>query len=591
MSALLILENPALSVEPGGEAVCSCRVRNTSAVVDQVSLRVLGPAAAWTVADPPVVSLFPNEEGTVALRMRPTAGVPAGSVHFGVMLVSATDPGATVVEEGTVQVGAFVAVTARLVPRVAKARASGKHRLIVHNTGNAPALVRVSASDPDDVIRFKGLTATPTTVLPGAKQPVRIRYRSVASHMTGPAEPHEFSVSVVPEGGAPVTVQGTFSQRAAIAGWIPKAAVAVIAVLALVLILHSLSSSGQPGSQALRAAGTGATTSSSDTGSGSGSGSGTSTGSGSATTGGGGSGSGSSSSGAGSSTGSGGGGGATAKPIGGGGTGATAKPTSGGNKTTPTAAAAPTPTPAPVIDLPAIFTKSTSEIDTLVGGSPHTLTTAGIGGTWSPDGKSLAFYHSGTGNLAVGTYDGNVVSGIHDLVTTQCNCSYATWSPDGAYIAFYDKNGNLDVVAPSTGVVQTWLPSAAAVSGWPGWTANSAYVVFPRSDGLYAVPRGGGAARVIVTTNATSSEGVTFSSDGVLMGWSSGGSTYVAHVDAALNLTNPHQVGSGKEPSFERTKETFYVIYSSDLWQVDANGAMYNGSNLTNSGNCDYSRS
>src|SRR5215472_19235860 len=113
MAGLLTIDR-ALSVAYGAEATCICKVKNTGAVVDQYSLRVLGQAAAWTVSDPPALSLFPGADGVIALRMRPPESVMAGSVPFGVKLQSVADRAATVVEEGTLAVGTLVAVAARL---------------------------------------------------------------------------------------------------------------------------------------------------------------------------------------------------------------------------------------------------------------------------------------------------------------------------------------------------------------------------------------------------------------------------------------------------------------------------------------------
>ena len=76
----MTIDPEVLAVQPGGQAECQIRVRNTSTIVDQFSLEALGPAASWVAFEPPSLSLFPDAEGLARLIVRPpkAADTPTG---------------------------------------------------------------------------------------------------------------------------------------------------------------------------------------------------------------------------------------------------------------------------------------------------------------------------------------------------------------------------------------------------------------------------------------------------------------------------------------------------------------------------------
>src|SRR5437870_12073428 len=60
MASVATINPDSISVQPGGEAECELRVRNTGRIVDQFSFEALGDAAPWTTFEPSSVSLFPD---------------------------------------------------------------------------------------------------------------------------------------------------------------------------------------------------------------------------------------------------------------------------------------------------------------------------------------------------------------------------------------------------------------------------------------------------------------------------------------------------------------------------------------------------
>ena len=65
-----------LKVEPGQTTTCQLSVANTSTIVEQFTILMLGEAAEWSDPDPPVVSLFPG-----APADRDPAVLASPSVH------------------------------------------------------------------------------------------------------------------------------------------------------------------------------------------------------------------------------------------------------------------------------------------------------------------------------------------------------------------------------------------------------------------------------------------------------------------------------------------------------------------------------
>lgn len=567
MAGLLIIDKE-LSVDRGAETVCACKIKNTGSVVDQFSVQVMGAPAAWSVAEPQSISLFPGAEGVINIRMKPPDAVKAGKMPFGVKLASATEPTATVVEEGTIAVGAFVAVTARIVPRVRKARSAGKHKLVVKNTGNAPARVRINGSDPDEVIRFKGLGGAPILLAPGARQEVPIRYRSTASHLTGPPENHQFTISVVPEGGEPVAVPGTMLQKAAISGFMIMALAAVVAVIALVLILKSLQGSGV---KTLATTQAGANGSGTPTPSASSSGSATANTTATNAT----------------STGSSAAGGAGAAA------GAGAPQHIGGLPPPPPPpqhiGSGGGPAPPPLFPYVSsgwvsitrgnLFIARNGGAQPLAGADP-----SAIAGRWSPDGKSILWYASCSSvcfdQVEVGSFNTNTgaVSAIH-TVATNCAC-WADWTPDGASITYLTSasgGDNIMIVPASGGTPRALTPSpvTATASGWMAWTPDGQFLLYSASScpglaspSICKVPAAGGASSLVAPIQTNS---LAIKPDFSMIAWTFGGNLFAASFNRSLQVTNVHEVGlptgaSGAQyPVFERTGQFIFAACSTGI--------------------------
>lgn len=202
---------PTDPVEPGGEGTAVVRVRNTGQVVEQFRIEPVGPVAAYASVDPAELRLFPGDEGEARLRFQlpRDATISSGTQTFAVRVTPVGEPANAVVEESTITVGGFSAVSADISPRNVDGN-SAAHTITVRNTGNAPTTVGLSYVDPDErtagslqpseleVAGGDTATATLKVVPKGGKR------RSAARH--------GYQVHVRPATGTPFTLDASLTR-------------------------------------------------------------------------------------------------------------------------------------------------------------------------------------------------------------------------------------------------------------------------------------------------------------------------------------------------------------------------------------------
>lgn len=244
MGATASLSASSVSVAPGASATVEVLVRNNGAVVDELSLRVLGEAGEWAVVEPASLSLFPQTEGTARVTFSPprASSTRAGELAFGVMVSSREDPEGTVVEEGTVEIGAFTDTTAELIPRAGTARRAAHYRLAIDNRGNVPLSCQLAGLDPGGNLNFL-LRPSGVDVLAGTT--VFTRVTATASHWMWRGQPRTLPFAVVvsstDESAPPIRCEGVMLHEALLPGWTLKALALLAAlVLAAVAIWYGL---------------------------------------------------------------------------------------------------------------------------------------------------------------------------------------------------------------------------------------------------------------------------------------------------------------------------------------------------------------
>lgn len=235
MGVSVALSDVSLDVVPGEEIVCTATVRNISPVIDQISVDVVGPAAAWAVVEPPVLNLYPGDSGEVRVHFRPprASSPAAGPVPYGLRATSLEDLRGSATEEGTVTVAPFTELRVTLLPEVSRGARRGRHKVDVANLGNVAVGTEIIVVDPDDALTFD--VSRPAAVAPpGLVTQTRLAAVPREKFWTGKQQVRPFQVIVQPEQGTASTVDGTFEQDPLVPRWVLAGAVAAM-VLAVVL--------------------------------------------------------------------------------------------------------------------------------------------------------------------------------------------------------------------------------------------------------------------------------------------------------------------------------------------------------------------
>ena len=220
MGALAQLSQSRVEAEPGRTATIAVTVRNTGTVVDRYTFAALGAAEPWVSFSPDSLSLFPEASGTVNVILAPPRQptVPAGPTPLGVRITSSEDPAGSVVEEATIDVGAFSAITLELVPRVTRGRVTGRTQLAVDNRSNCSYRARVEGTDPRMALQFR-FRPPVVDVAPGNAQFVKVSLRPSSRFWKGPEKTRPFQLILRDEQAEP-------DQIGVLAGTPPPAGIA-----------------------------------------------------------------------------------------------------------------------------------------------------------------------------------------------------------------------------------------------------------------------------------------------------------------------------------------------------------------------------
>lgn len=270
MGSAAQLSASTVDVEPGHSSTLNLTVSNTGTVVDRFTFEPIGPATPWVTASPTEISLFPQNSETVTITFAPPRDptVMAGAVPFAIKVVSAEDPSSTVVEEGTLNVGAFSNVTVELTPRMIRCRRAARTQLAILNESNQPYRAQLHASDPAAGLAF-ALNPATADAPPGGTVFARVGVRPKRTFWRGPAVTKPYSINLTNQdliapalphpgpdsipaaiaGGPPpwmpapgahpaeLVVDGVLTQEALLPEWFWKAVAAVLAVIIVAVVL------------------------------------------------------------------------------------------------------------------------------------------------------------------------------------------------------------------------------------------------------------------------------------------------------------------------------------------------------------------
>ena len=233
------LREPDLRVVPGQEVSAQVNLLNTGSVVDQVTVDVVGQAAAWSTVEPAVLNLYPGESGVARVTFHPPRSpeAPAGVVPFGVRAASREDPAGSIVEEGAIEVAAFTEFTASPEPEDVAWPPQGPPPA---DRGQRRQHLRAGAAvhfvDPEDQLAFR-ITRPTLVAQPGVANVLKLQVVPRKRFLRGPNQPHQFQVMVAPDEGDAAIVDGELTQQPLLAPWVVPVAAAVLALLILGTVL------------------------------------------------------------------------------------------------------------------------------------------------------------------------------------------------------------------------------------------------------------------------------------------------------------------------------------------------------------------
>lgn len=156
-----------LDVPPGGSGVVPLEVINTSAVIESLSVRVIGLPDDLFRSEPTALALFPEASGALTMTLALPEAFPAGTYPV-TLVITGSAPGATEAFHDldlVVPPHPHLALTA--TPSRVRTRGRAAFTVDVRNDGNVPLDVALRAVDSDRTLRT---TLTPSTlsVVPGA---------------------------------------------------------------------------------------------------------------------------------------------------------------------------------------------------------------------------------------------------------------------------------------------------------------------------------------------------------------------------------------------------------------------------------------
>ncbi len=221
------LLTPTVQVTVGEPVSVTLEIHNTSAVIEQIDVRLLGLMAEEIVQTPTELTLFPEETIRVALDLQFHPTLPAGT-HEGLLVVAGRSGASVPAERSlTVEVPRNSQVDLRAEPPIRTSGKRGGFELLVENTGNTELDLLLQARDGNRVLDLS---------LSDRQVDLRVdqtAYVLLIAHGKRPwvGSPVEHTITIEAEGdGLEETTEVRFRQK-------PRLTAGIITLLTLALIV------------------------------------------------------------------------------------------------------------------------------------------------------------------------------------------------------------------------------------------------------------------------------------------------------------------------------------------------------------------
>jgi hypothetical protein len=225
------LLTPMVTLPPGSTAEVELQILNSSDVIEQVQVNVLGIELVSAVSDPPSLTLFPAESARLKLALQFDRQLLAGR-HPIILQVVGRSTGAITESELILDVPPVPAAEVTMNPPVRRAGKKAVFTVTASNLGNTELALLVRAVDADQQLTLA--VDRPNVILPpGQSGTAQIKARHKRP-MSG--DPLEHVITVTAEHGAiSESVSSRFIQKPRI-----TAGIITVATITMILLLWAV---------------------------------------------------------------------------------------------------------------------------------------------------------------------------------------------------------------------------------------------------------------------------------------------------------------------------------------------------------------
>jgi hypothetical protein len=201
---------------PGTAAALTLRLHNDADAEEVVKLKALGDLAGHTVLQSETIYLEPGETFDVPVIVDVSTTLTSGAHSSGIEVSSGN--GSRITAEAILSVEATVAYTVSLLPPRSSSGSSGKHQVIVDNTGNTAMMIEVAAEAGDDLVDIE-LAAPLINVDPGKTAKIEMKLHPRSRFWSGPPQEHPFTVRVAGSDHQIHELEGVYEQGPRVRPW------------------------------------------------------------------------------------------------------------------------------------------------------------------------------------------------------------------------------------------------------------------------------------------------------------------------------------------------------------------------------------
>jgi hypothetical protein len=211
MSAQAWFDEQHYEVAPGGSLVARLTVRNLGTTSGSFSITPLGLPATFATVTPAVVTLFPNEQASVEVELRPPLSptTTAGLTSLAVRIVPHENPDFVALAETGIEIAEFIEQRMNIVQPVLRGRRRADFEVTIENNGNRATSLRLHYLEPTG--RTEAAFDPPSLVVePGTMGLAVVRVRSLSFRRQRTARAIPFRVQASDMGVTALDVSGTF---------------------------------------------------------------------------------------------------------------------------------------------------------------------------------------------------------------------------------------------------------------------------------------------------------------------------------------------------------------------------------------------